>query len=518
MSTRPAAADALVEVLRTALEGMYEFEGQIGRGGYSLVFRVKNRSLGRVEALKAFIRVLDEEATARFLRETRVVARLDHPHIVKVFNFGQAQGIPWYTMQLLEGASLARFVQDNGPLDLPLFLKLADQILDALSYSHEQGVIHRDIKPHNIMLDRFLRAYVVDFGLAKVLEEPGLTTTGSVLGTPGYLAPEIVAGSSPTFASDIYALGVTFYYGLSGKLPFGGSEPFEILMASLQRDPTPLGVYRPDLPEDLADVIMRAINRNPGARFPSVAAMRAHLSMVGGGEGPRFEASGKGLEGAPEFTEATVALRRPTRNRRKGVGLAISGVAAATLAILMLRPLAKPKTQAGSLGPAPGFTPIQPASLPGTQTGGELEPTPEPTPTRAPAPTPSPRPTPTVSPTARPGGLASPPAPDRELVVAAGPGVPQACSGEAIRVLVRVSRDGTLIHARPLSSYPSPCVERALELLRGVQWKPAIDLQGEPVDATFATVVSFAAAEAASQGKEDNPWGVGSPERSFSLP
>lgn len=509
MKTLPAAADALVEVLRTALEGMYEFEGQIGRGGYSLVFRVKNRSLGRVEALKAFIRVLDEEATARFLRETRVVARLDHPNIVKVFNFGQAQGIPWYTMQLLEGASLARFVQDNGPLDLPLFLKLADQILDALSYSHERGVIHRDIKPHNIMLDRFLRAYVVDFGLAKVLEEPGLTTTGSVLGTPGYLAPEIVAGSSPSFASDIYALGVTFYYLLSGKLPFGGSEPFEILMASLQRDPTPLDVYRPELPEDLAHLVMRALSRDPGARFGSVAEMRARLSVVMGGEGPTFEPPGKGLEGTPEFTEATVTLRRPPQNRRKGVGLAVSGVAAATLAILMLRPLVKPKAQAGSSGPAPRPTPIQPASLPGTQTAGELEPTleptPEPTPTRAPTPTPSPRPTPTVIPAARPGGLASPPAPDRELVVAAGPGVPQACRGEAIRVLVRVSRDGTLTNARPLASYPSPCVERALELLRGVQWKPATDLRGEPVDATFATVVSFAAAEASSQGKEDNP-------------
>lgn len=503
MQSRPQGADALLQVLRGSLEDRYEFQEQIGRGAYSLVFRVKNRALQRVEALKVFIRILDEEASARFFRETRLAARLDHPNIVKIFNFGQAQGIPWYTMQLVDGSSLAEFVRHNGPLDAQLFLRLAEPILDAMAYSHQQGIIHRDIKPQNILVDRFLRPYVADFGLAKALEEPGMTSTGAVLGTPGFLAPEVLVGSPASFAADIYALGATFYQVLAGRLPFAGHESLELLMACLRQEPTPLSVHRPDLPEGLAEVVMRALARDPQKRFASVAEMRAMLSLAADGAQllPGDHQARELVSDVP-----TAATRVPQKSRsassRETLALA-AGAAAVLLAVLVLwspwrafRPGEDTRVKRAGHD-APGETRVVPTPVFDAAIASP-SPTPETTP---------PRPVLTTTPTSPqpPVPLARPPVADRELLIPPGVSVPEGCAAAAIPFTVRVGRDGTLLALRPLGQAPPACVAAAAELLRTVHWIPAVNVRGEAVEATFATEVRFSSGGPLSERREDAP-------------
>lgn len=503
MSDRPSGADALLQVLQSALSEQYAFQEQIGRGAYSLVFRVVHRSLGRAEALKVFIRVLDEEAASRFLRETRLAARLDHPNIVKIFNFGQAQGIPWYTMQLVDGSSLAEFIKTNGPLDLHVFLQLAIPILDAMAFSHQQGIIHRDIKPQNLLLDRFLRPYVADFGLAKALEEPGLTTTGSVLGTPGFLAPEVLAGQPASFASDIYALGATFYQMLSGHLPFSGREAFELLMACVNSEPTPLLEYRPDLPSELVALIMRALARDPHARPRSVAEMKFVLAAAAG------DSAGVSDQGAAAvcvseeiFTGATVALQPKVRRHFKPLALAMGGFIVALGFVLLRASWTQPEQRLGA-SPALHITPLPIHTVqPSPSAERAAAPTPSPTPAFSPTPTRRP---PALPPPGPPTVLARPPLADRELVVPLGEDVPPECHAVRVPLLVKVSRDGRLLGARPLGHVPGQCARLALALLESVHWSPGLNARGEAMEATFATEVFLAGSPANNKGKEETP-------------
>lgn len=510
--TPSRGAEAILEILRTVLAEQYSLERQLGRGAYSLVFEVTNRQLGRKEALKVFIRVLEEAAAVRFVKETKLAASLDHPNIVKVFNYGEARGIPWYTMQLVDGTSLAEFVRQNGCLDVELFLRLAHPILDALAYSHAAGIIHRDIKPQNLLLDKHLRPYITDFGLAKVLEEPGLTSTGSVLGTPGFLAPEVLAGQRPSFASDVYALGVTFYQMLAGRLPFEGGEAFEIMLGSLHKDPPPLSQFRPDLPDWVVRAVMKAIARRPEERFPTVDTLKAALTPW---EDDSAVAPSLGLAEAqslPSFlpgvqTGRTLKLPRPTA-KRWVYAVGTASLLALAVLLLALRALTQSAPEPASLA-GPGLKAELPRSTLPKTTGPQMEPTGVPTPKPSPSPPVSMTPTPTRSPvpTSPPPAqtLASPARPLRELVIPLTASVPDQCVGVSVPLLLSINAEGHVLTMRGLAPVAFECLTLAQEFLKNLSWAPARNAQGNPVATTLATEVHFARGNEEPTRKEDTP-------------
>ena len=182
--------------LRQALGDRYEFEAFLGRGAFAAVYLVRNLQLGRFEALKVMSEAHDgdREFTRRFVEEAKLVASLDHPNIVKVYDFGEADGMTWYAMQYIDGPTLRAEINERLRLDPSAVARLAIPLLDALHYSHGQGVVHRDIKPSNVILDQRGRPYVMDFGIAKSAASALKTMTGSILGTPVYISPRTDVG------------------------------------------------------------------------------------------------------------------------------------------------------------------------------------------------------------------------------------------------------------------------------------------------------------------------------------
>ncbi|PYO86823.1 MAG: serine/threonine protein kinase, partial [Gemmatimonadetes bacterium] len=213
--------------LRSALAGHYTLEGEIGRGGMSVVYRARDMRLDRDVAVK----VLRPELTValgadRFLREIQIAARLQHPHILPLHESGEVDGLFYYVMPFVAGESLRARLTEHGPLSVPEAVRIAREIGSALTYAHEQGFIHRDVKPENILLSSGL-AMIADFGIAQALVHAGLsplTDSGVVVGTPGYMSPEQSAGSTRLDArTDIYSLGCVIYEMLTGQPPFTGA-------------------------------------------------------------------------------------------------------------------------------------------------------------------------------------------------------------------------------------------------------------------------------------------------------
>jgi serine/threonine protein kinase len=270
----------------------YDIGEEIGRGGWALVLHARHRSLGRPVAVKQLPRAFaaDPAVLERFRAEARVVAHLNHPHIVPVHDFVEHDGVCLLVMELMEPYSLwERFVAHGISLDVACGLALAASA--ALQYAHDQGVLHRDVKPENLLFSAQGVIKLGDFGIAKVIgpSARALTTTGTVIGTPAYLAPEQARGETLDVRTDVYALGVVLYEMACGRLPFGeGRDPMRQLAAKIQEDPQPIGDLRPDLPPLLAEVIMRAIARQrsdrPGsAREFALAVADAATAAFGAG-------------------------------------------------------------------------------------------------------------------------------------------------------------------------------------------------------------------------------------------
>lgn len=257
--------------------GPYLLEAPLGSGGMGEVWRAVDTRLGRPVAVKLLARAAEADAQARqrFQLEARATSGLNHPNLVTVFDAGEVDGRPFLAMELVEGQTVAALLLD-GPLPADRCRELADQALAGLSAAHEAGVLHRDLKPENLMVRRDGILKILDFGLARLLRpEEGLhlTRTGAVIGTPEYIAPEILRGVEPGPASDLFSLGVALYRMASGRRPFPGASSFEILTAMLERAPDPL----PEVPEALGAVILRALEKDPARRFPDAKAMRGAL-------------------------------------------------------------------------------------------------------------------------------------------------------------------------------------------------------------------------------------------------
>ncbi len=255
--------------------GQYEIKSVLGRGGMAMVYLARQTSMDRDVAIKVMARELadDEQFVARFEHEAQVIARLQHPHILPVIDFGREGKSIYIVMRLVRGGSLDDRLR-GGPLTLKIASRMLTQIASALTFAHEQGVIHRDLKPNNVLLDERDNAYLTDFGIAKMLAGTSkLTATGNVLGTPAYMAPEQWRGEAVDARTDIYSLGVVLYEMLCGCLPFSGETPFTLMYKHFN-DPPPLPTsIKPDLPKPIEAVIMRALAKHADERYQSADEM-----------------------------------------------------------------------------------------------------------------------------------------------------------------------------------------------------------------------------------------------------
>jgi serine/threonine-protein kinase len=260
--------------LESETRGEFQILEEIGSGAMGAVYRAREQSLERLVAVKVLFPHLlaDETILRRFYNEAKIVAALRHPGIVNIITVRNVDDLHFFVMDHVNGASLRQVLRARGPLSIPMVKEIAYQAGSALAYAHRHGdgVIHRDVKPGNIMLDREGRALVMDFGLSKgVGANKGMTARGAAVGTPEYMSPEQSLGRELTPASDQYSLGVVVYTLLTGRPPFQGGA-FAVLIAHTNDEPPSLRELRPDCPDDLARVVERMMAKEPTDRWPDI--------------------------------------------------------------------------------------------------------------------------------------------------------------------------------------------------------------------------------------------------------
>lgn len=251
--------------------GKYVLEERLGAGGMAAVFRSRHPQFDKPVAIKILPPTVSQDATfqARFEREGRTIAGLNHPHIIRVYDVDDADGVFYMVMDLLPGGTLEGRIRE-GELDRRWSVETIIKVAEALEYAHGQGVIHRDIKPSNILLDAQNQPVLADFGIARLMDpsETQLTSAGTVVGTPAYMAPEQLNGQPSDGRADIYSLGVVLYQLLVGRVPFTG-DTMAVVSGHLTKEPPPLHDFAPDIPQTMEDVVLQALAKNPDHRFRS---------------------------------------------------------------------------------------------------------------------------------------------------------------------------------------------------------------------------------------------------------
>ena len=282
-ASRPGRGQAgLLEALRVATLGDYEILGELGRGGMATVYLAHDIALDRKVAIKVISPTLleGEGMVERFKREARTAAGLSHPHIIPIFAVKVSERILYFVMKFVQGRPLDSIIREVGPLPIPMVQAIFAQVGGALGYAHRRGIIHRDVKPANIMLDDEGWAVVTDFGIAKITEAQGLTVTGVTVGTPAYMSPEQCAAKPVTGGSDQYSLGVVSYEMLTGKAPFAADSIMALMYAQFNEQPRPIRELRPDCPPALGTAVMRMLEKAPDNRWPhiedAIAAVGGH--------------------------------------------------------------------------------------------------------------------------------------------------------------------------------------------------------------------------------------------------
>ncbi|MHC4917887.1 MAG: serine/threonine-protein kinase, partial [Planctomycetota bacterium] len=316
--------------------GGYELISKIGQGGMGAVYKARQRNLAREVAIKVLPRHLakDRQFIDRFTREARAAGRLSHPNVVTGIDVGYADGYHYFVMEYVEGSSLAERLTTRT-LDEDEAVKYGRQMADALQHAHEMGIVHRDVKPENILVDRHDRAKLCDLGLARSeSDDLQITQAGMAIGTPFYISPEQARGKDPDARSDVYSLGCTLYHLLGGRPPFDGENAMEILHKHLKETAPPLSEHRPGLSPDLEAVVARMMARAPEDRYQTAAEVLEDLDRVAAGEptealrmaGPRPASSRKPR---PTGAGARRGGRTTTSVRRAGgttAGIRVSGV------------------------------------------------------------------------------------------------------------------------------------------------------------------------------------------------
>jgi serine/threonine protein kinase len=381
----------------------YGLEGVLGRGGMSVVYRADNVRLGNKIALKVLNPDLSEDDAfrERFVRESRVAASISHPHIIPIYDAGDSEGLLYIVMRYIEGADMKELLRRQGPLPVARACALVSQVGGALHAAHERGLIHRDIKPGNILIERIddgiqvlEHVYLADFGLTKHAQSrSGLTHTGQFVGTVDYVAPEQIEGRTVDRRADVYSLGCVLYECLAGVVPYHRENDVAVLWAHVQEPCPALGTLRSDLPEGMEAVVGRAMAKSPDDRYQTAAEFVADVSRFGREAGSRMTISGvsapissasvtpietiggaAGGSGPPSAPRDVVRAGRddgehvtsmPSRSKRSVQGVAAVLVAVAVVAIIGLYALSRSSHTAAPPNPGSGSN---------TNTGGTTGP------------------------------------------------------------------------------------------------------------------------------------------------
>ncbi|HEX3214901.1 MAG TPA: RodZ domain-containing protein [Actinomycetota bacterium] len=314
-------------------QGRYRLVRRIATGGMGEVWQADDTVLGRRVALKLLVEELaaDDRATRRFVREARATARLAHPNVARVFDFGRDGGAPFLVMELLEGETLAARLA-SGPFGPAEAARVAAAVADALEAAHQLGIVHRDVKPSNVMLTRDGEVKVLDFGIAAAADETHSTTGSGLYATVAYVSPERVAGEPATPASDVYSLGAVLYELLCGRPPFSGPSPALVARAHLHDQPVPVRQLAPWVPARLAEACQAALDKDPARRPSSAASLAIRLRAA------------VAATSAPEAAGPAATVRVGTggpvwRRHRRRVTVLLGVVLAALLAVVAAREL-----------------------------------------------------------------------------------------------------------------------------------------------------------------------------------
>jgi serine/threonine-protein kinase len=260
----------------------YRLETELGKGAMGVVYKAWDQVLDRQVALKQLSVVFsgDEEYASRFRREAKALARLVHPNIVQVYDLIEGQGQLWMALEFVDGGDLATHLKNAERLSVAEAIRIAIPVAAGLACAHARGIVHRDLKPANILLTTQLIPKITDFGIAKLTQASGLTEVGSVLGSPPYMSPEQCSGGEVDFSTDIYALGITLYELLAGKVPFDG-DTSSVLARHIVETPAPLSGVRDDIPDDLEKLILRLLAKKPDDRPKDMTAVIDLLTPFG---------------------------------------------------------------------------------------------------------------------------------------------------------------------------------------------------------------------------------------------
>ncbi len=263
----------------TRVAGRFVVEEQLGTGGMGTVYRARDEQLGEQVALKviAGAALLDPAAAERFRREASMARRISHANVVRLHDIGEEQGMLFLSMEYIAGTSLAELIRRHGTLPPSQLRPIAAQICGGLDAAHQAGVVHRDLKPHNVLVDERQQVKIIDFGLARLPHLEGMTATGLILGTPEYMAPEQIRGQPVDARSDLYSFGAMLYHALTGKPPFSGDSPIAIGFAHCSQALVPPAQARAGVPAAWSELVVRAMQKDPAHRFASAAELLAAL-------------------------------------------------------------------------------------------------------------------------------------------------------------------------------------------------------------------------------------------------
>jgi serine/threonine-protein kinase len=354
--------DELLARLSAAVGSRYEITDEIGRGGMGVVFRARDVRLRRSVAIKLLPPELAfrEEVRSRFLREAQTAAQLSHPNVVPIYSVDEVDGLVFFVMALVEGESLSTYLKREGRVPVEFARKVLRDVTDALAYAHARSIIHRDIKPDNILMDRVTgRTLVSDFGIARAAEgDSRLTATGIAVGTPAYMSPEQATGEREIDGrSDLYSLGIVAHQMLVGQLPFAATNTPAMLMKHLNEAPRPVREFRPDIPAALEHAIQRAMEKKPEHRWPNAVAFREALADDA--------AAPAALTSRPDQAQRRDPL--PSQSQGPGMHAAVRDVARP-------RPAAPPPEPARGALPAWMPPPSRPAPGPGSPSEAAIPP------------------------------------------------------------------------------------------------------------------------------------------------
>lgn len=304
------------------LGNRYQIMEKLGGGGMAIVYKGKDTYLNRLVTIKVLRPEFtsDEDFIRRFRREAQAVASLSHPNIVNIHDVGQEDGVHYLVMEYVPGDNLKAIIKKRGPLAPEDAVRFAVQVCEALEHAHQNNIVHRDVKPHNILVTEEGRAKLTDFGIALEATAATITRTDTIMGSVHYLSPEQVRGETATPRSDIYAVGMLLYEMLTGQHPYSGDTPIAVALKHVQETPRPVNEVNPGVPGELAAVVMRAIEKDPQSRYQSAGELARHLEMA-------IDDTSQATMVLPAGEIARRATARPEREERKTEAVPEAGAA-----------------------------------------------------------------------------------------------------------------------------------------------------------------------------------------------